>query len=206
MEGFAEEMLVRVYQIQGGWRRKVGEQHRQRRGNRRAYVLEEWVVPCWPMGPAPRKMLWVGRNYSWKVSLGQGFWRASHESLVRLHLVGHGNGTEMLKQRRDMMRSMFWKGHSGTHGGRDSSREAATLKSHCNCLSKKSGGHRGAGERVCKQPSETLEIKNRKLFPGGSWVKMANTPGKINLFLTPASRSMSNLIYLLIRIRGTSPL
>lgn len=45
--------------------------------------------------------------------------------LLGLHLVGHGNGTEVLKQRRDKTRSMFWKGHSGTNGGRGSPSEAA---------------------------------------------------------------------------------
>lgn len=41
----------------------------------------------------------------------------SRDMLHGLHLVGHGNGTEVFKQRRDMMRSVFWKGHSGTDGG-----------------------------------------------------------------------------------------
>lgn len=113
--------------------------------------------PVWPMGPVPGERLWVGRNYSWKVNLGQGFWRASHDSLLGLHLVGHGNGTEV--QRRDMMRSMFWKGHSGTDGGRGSSWEAAKLKSHCNCLSKKSGGHERTGRVSVSSHLKHLKLK-----------------------------------------------
>lgn len=34
-------------------------------------------------------------------------WRASHDMLLGLHLVGHGNGTEVFNQRRDVMRSVF---------------------------------------------------------------------------------------------------
>lgn len=44
-------------------------------------------------------------------------WRASHDMLLGLHLVGHGNGTEVFNQRRDMMRSVFWEGDPGTDRG-----------------------------------------------------------------------------------------
>lgn len=40
----------------------------------------------------------------------------SHDMLLGLDVVGHGNGTEVFKQ-RDATRSVFRKGHSGTDGG-----------------------------------------------------------------------------------------
>lgn len=66
-------------------------------------------------------------------------WKASHDMLLGLHLVGHGNGTEVFKQRSDMMRSegLLW------HRQGEESWKAAQFEGHCNCLSDRSGGHGG---------------------------------------------------------------
>lgn len=90
--------------------------------------------------------------------------------LLGLHLVGHGNGTEVFNQRRDMMTSVFWEGDLGTDGGGVLGGRTAPLKGHCNCLSNRTGGHReprvGGGRRhVYKQLPETLTIQTPEVIP-----------------------------------------
>ena len=100
-------------------------------------------------------------------------WRASHDMLLGLHLVGHGNGTEVFNQRRDMMTSVFWEGDLGTDGGGALGGSTAPLKGHCNCLSNRTGVHReprlGEGGGMCISSSlKHLLSRPLKLFPSDS--------------------------------------
>ena len=56
-------------------------------------------------------------------------WKASHDMLLGLHLVGHGNRTEVFKQRSDTMRSegLLWHRQGRSLGRQHSSRATVTV-------------------------------------------------------------------------------
>lgn len=77
--------------------------------------------------------------------------------------MGHGNGKEGFQQRKDVMRSVFWEGHSGADGGGILARQHSAEAT--NCLCKKSSGHRGNGRGISKQPSKTAFERKKKNSP-----------------------------------------